>query len=181
MDYEIRPLRADEWALAKELRLAALRDEAAPIAFQESYEEARARSDSFWRDRAAGNARGTDSRMFVAVAPDGRFAGSVVLLVERAGAKDYLGTVVDRTQGVIVGVYVRPEARGGAVIRGLFDAAVAWAWTLDGVDRVRLYVHEDNARAEACYRRYGFVPTGEVTPMASDPSRMEREMEFEKP
>ncbi|MEV5607748.1 GNAT family N-acetyltransferase [Streptomyces sp. NPDC052225] len=181
MDYEIRPIRADEWALAKELRLAALQDEAAPIAFLETYEEALARPDSFWQDRASGNSHGTDARMFVAVGPDGRFVGSVVALVERAGAEDYFGSVVERTQGAIVGVYVRPEARGGAVIRGLFDAAVAWAWTVDGIERVRLYVHEDNARAEAFYLRYGFVRTGGVTPMAGDPSKLEREMEIRKP
>ncbi|MFI6880632.1 GNAT family N-acetyltransferase [Streptomyces sp. NPDC050400] len=179
-DVDVRPVRADEWRAVKELRLAALRDEAAPIAFMETYEEALARPDDFWRDRAAGNSHGTWARQFVAEASGGRLVGSVVLLVEEAGAKDYFGDPVERRQGAVVGVYVRPEARGGGVIRGLFDAAVEWAWTVDGIDRVRLHVHEDNARAEAFYRRYGFARTGGVVPMAGDPPKLEREMELRK-
>src|SRR4051794_16762229 len=45
MDYVIRAVRAGEWRLAKELRLAALQDPAAPVAFLETYEQALERSD----------------------------------------------------------------------------------------------------------------------------------------
>ncbi|MBB1246684.1 hypothetical protein GL263_24485 [Streptomyces durbertensis] len=41
-DCAIRPVRPEEWPQVKELRLAALRDPAAPIAFLETYEEAAA-------------------------------------------------------------------------------------------------------------------------------------------
>ncbi|MGW7595205.1 GNAT family N-acetyltransferase, partial [Streptomyces rubiginosohelvolus] len=49
MDYVIRPVRADEWRSVKELRLAALQDPAAPVAFLETYEQGLKRSDEAWR------------------------------------------------------------------------------------------------------------------------------------
>lgn len=42
----------------------------------------------------------------------------------------------------------------------LVDGALAWAWER-GLERVRLFVHEKNGRAEAFYRKTGFVPTGD--------------------
>ena len=49
--YVVRPVRAEEWVAVREIRLAALRDPAAPIAFLEAYEAAVARSEEFWRER----------------------------------------------------------------------------------------------------------------------------------
>nr|MYU48324.1 GNAT family N-acetyltransferase [Streptomyces sp. SID7803] len=50
------------------------------------------------------------------------------------------------------------------------------------LERVRLYVHENNPRAAAFYRRFGFVPTGgESVPMPGDPSARELEYEVERP
>ena len=60
MSYVIRSVRAGEWAAAKELRLAALRDPVAHLAFLETYEEAAARPDSFWQERTASAAAGVD-------------------------------------------------------------------------------------------------------------------------
>ncbi|NEE12899.1 GNAT family N-acetyltransferase, partial [Streptomyces sp. SID7499] len=53
MDYVMRTARADEWPQVRQLRLDALKDPAAPVAFLESYEEAVAKPDAFWRERAA--------------------------------------------------------------------------------------------------------------------------------
>lgn len=71
MNHVIRSIRADEWPAVKELRLAALRDPVAHLAFLETYEQSAARPDSFWRERAAGAAEGDGARQFVAVGPDG--------------------------------------------------------------------------------------------------------------
>jgi ribosomal protein S18 acetylase RimI-like enzyme len=60
------------------------------------------------------------------------------------------------------------------VTRGLFDAALAWSWKA-GLERVRLFVHEKNGRAEAFYRKAGFLPTGETTPMPGDTGELELE------
>lgn len=151
----------------KELRLDALRDPVAHLAFLETYEESLAKADAFWQDRTAGAAVGvTDRQQIVAVTEDGAWVGSVTVLVELAGVQNPFGKVPEQDQGHLVGVFVRPEFRGSeaGVTRALFDAALAWAWGI-GLDRVRLFVHEKNGRAEAFYRKAGFVPTGETEPM----------------
>ncbi len=58
MDHVIRPVPTEEWAKAKEIRLAALKDPVAHLAFLETYEQAVERPDSFWQDRAAQAAEG---------------------------------------------------------------------------------------------------------------------------
>jgi GNAT superfamily N-acetyltransferase len=177
MNYVIRSIRSDEWAKVKELRLAALRDPVAHLAFLETYEDAAAKSDAFWKERAAGAAEGaTERQQIVVVGEDGVWAGSVTVLVEEAGSRDPFGSVVELSQAHLVGVFVRPEHRGSAagVTRALFDAALEWAWGI-GLERVRLFVHEKNARAEAFYRKAGFVPTGGTTEVPGAPGELEVE------
>lgn len=176
MNQVIRSIRADEWRAVRELRLVALQDPVAHLAFRETYEESVARPDAFWQERAAGAAEGVaERRQFVAVDPDGVWTGSVVVLVERAGEADFLGHVGEWDQAHLVGVFVRPEHRGSGVTDALFETALAWAWET-GLDRVRLFVHEKNGRAEAFYRRVGFVPTGGSAPTPGDTG--ERDLEF---
>ena len=108
--YVIRSIRADEWAAAKELRLAALRDPIAPLAFLETYEQAVARPDSFWQERAAGACVGADrAQQIIAEGPDGVWVGTLTVLVEEPGTTDWAGAVVERKQGHVVGVFVRPS------------------------------------------------------------------------
>lgn len=177
--YVVRPIRADEWAKVKELRLLSLRDPAAPVAFMETYEEGLAHPDSFWQERAAGSAEGERALQFVAEAGDGTWVGSVVVLIEEAGSTDWAGFAVERNQAQIVGVFVRSEWRGGGVTRALFDAALEWAWGR-GVEAVRLIVHEDNPRAQGFYRKAGFVPSGKVVPLAGHEGENELEFVLEK-
>ncbi|WP_329196248.1 GNAT family N-acetyltransferase [Streptomyces sp. NBC_01435] len=184
MEHVMRVVRADEWPLVKELRLAALRDPAAPVAFLETYEQGAAYSDEFWRERALGGseAGGGDVRQFVAVAPDGRWDGGITVLIERPDAEVRFGEAVDVHQAHVVGVFVRPGARGAGLAEALFQAGMDWAWSLaePRIERVRLYVHEDNARAAAFYRRIGFVATGRTVPMPGDPSAREIEYAVER-
>ncbi|MFG2407637.1 GNAT family N-acetyltransferase [Streptomyces brevispora] len=185
MDYVIRPVRAEEWQPVKELRLAALQDPAAPVAFLETYEQGLERSDDFWRERAADGSEEGDGRVrrFVAEAPDGSWAGSVTVLIERPDGEVGFGTAADVHQAHVVGVFVRPEARGAGVAEALFRAGMDWAWSLGEprIERVRLYVHENNPRASALYRRIGFVPTGETVPMQGDPTARELEYAVVRP
>ncbi|MFF3172365.1 GNAT family N-acetyltransferase [Streptomyces sp. NPDC057900] len=185
MDYVIRPVRAEEWQLVKELRLAALRDPVAPLAFRDTYEKAVRQPDALWKEWAAGSAGPGDGekRQFVAVAPDGSWAGSVTVLVERPDGEGPFGAAGDIHQAHVVGVFVRPEARGGGVAGELFRAGLDWAWSLGGprIERVRLYVHEDNLRAAAFYRRIGFVPTGETVPVHGDPTARDLEYAVARP
>ncbi|QNP71821.1 GNAT family N-acetyltransferase [Streptomyces roseirectus] len=158
-DIEVRAVRPDEWRAVRELRLAALQDDAAPLAFFDTYESAVKQPDSFWQERAAG------ARQFVAVGAGGEWVGGLAVLVEEAGSLDWAGLPVERRQGQVVGVYVRPAARGGGVVvGGLFRAALEYAWEI-GLDRVRLLVHEENRRAVTAYERIGFVASGVVVPI----------------
>ncbi|MFJ9589179.1 GNAT family N-acetyltransferase [Streptomyces acidicola] len=162
----VRAIRADEWQRVKGLRLEALRDPVAELAFLETYEEAAAKPDSFWEGRAAGAAEGTRERQqFIAETAGGEWVGTVVVLLEEAGSLDVFGGAVEREQAHVVGVFVRPGYRGGAagVTGALFEAALEWAWAA-GVERVRLFVHERNTRAEAFYRKAGFVVSGVTQP-----------------
>ncbi|CAM5497050.1 N-acetyltransferase [Streptomyces avidinii] len=179
----IRTVGADEWAAVKELRIAALHDPVAALAFLETVEQAESKSDDFWQERAAGAASGRAVRQFVAEAPGGRWDGTVTVLVEEAGTTDIFDGAVEQPQGHVVGVFVRPEQRGTGLTEALFAAALKWAWSLDGpaLERVRLFVHEDNARAEAFYRRFGFEASGTVVPMPTDPSAKELEYVFARP
>lgn len=177
----VRPIRADEWPEVKELRLFSLKDPAAPIAFLETYEKASAEPDSFWQERARRAAEGTVVHQFVAEGRDGTWSGTVTVLIEDPDGDNVFGGAIDRRQAHVVGVFVRPEYRGSGVIDALFETAVGWAWSVTDVARVRLFVHQDNARAESCYQRHGFVRSGATIPMKADPAKLEREMILDKP
>ncbi|MYU25810.1 GNAT family N-acetyltransferase [Streptomyces sp. SID8352] len=174
-DYEIRSLRPDDWPAVKELRLRALQDPVAHLAFLETYETAEALPDSFWQERAVSSGeRATGARQFVAETPDGTWAGSLTVLMEEAGTTDWAGCPVDRRQGHVVGVFVRPEWRGSGLTGALFEAGLEWARSR-GAERVRLIVHEDNPRARRAYRKAGFAPSGRVVPLEGRPGESELE------
>ncbi|MCH0538490.1 GNAT family N-acetyltransferase [Streptomyces sp. MUM 203J] len=185
MGFVVRQVRAEEWPEVRELRLEALRDPVAGIAFLEKYEDAVAQPDVFWQGRAerAAEGGGGDVRQFVAAGTDGRWLGTVTVLVERASGGVRFGAAAEEDQTHLVGVYVRPEARGRGVADALFRAAVEWSWALrePEVRRVRLYVHERNGRAAAFYRRAGFTPSGATMAMEGDPEARELEYEMRRP
>jgi GNAT superfamily N-acetyltransferase len=181
MNYVIRSIRGDEWPAAKELRLAALQDPIAHLAFLETYEEALAKPDSFWEGRAAHACEGSDgAQQIIAQGPDGRWVGTLTVLMEEPGTTDWAGFPVERRQGHIVGVFVRPEERGSGLTEVLFDAGLEWAWGQQA-ERVRLIVHEENGRAARFYRRVGFIPSGVVVPIDGHSEDKELEFVLERP
>ncbi len=181
-EYVIRSIRADEWPAAKEIRLASLQDPVAHLAFLDTYENAVARTDRFWQERTAGAAEGVRERQqIIAEEPGGRWVGSATVLVEEAGAEGAMGGVSDVRQGHLVAVYVRPEVRGRGLTELLFSAALEWAWEVADVDRVRLFVHERNGRAQAFYRKFGFLPTGVSVPVPVEVGARELEFVFKRP
>ncbi|USQ89147.1 GNAT family N-acetyltransferase [Streptomyces phaeoluteigriseus] len=181
MSYLIRSVRAEEWPAAKELRLLALRDPVAHLAFLETYEEALAKPDSFWQERTAGAADGVgEAQQIIAEGPGGEWVATLTVLVEGAGTKDWAGFPVEQRQGHVVGVFVRGEFRGIGLTEVLFDAGLEWAWSR-GLERVRLIVHEDNGRARTFYRRAGFLPSGVVVPLGGDSDGRELEYVLERP
>ncbi|MGW5555885.1 GNAT family N-acetyltransferase [Micromonospora sp. NPDC003944] len=162
-DYVIRPIRAREWREIRALRLKALKDEDAPLAFVESYEEGAAQPDEFWQARAEGSSDDAGpqagARQFVAIAGDGTWVGTSVALVETAGEQDFEGKTIERPGGHVVGVFLQPEHRGKGVIGSLLDATLDWM-RQRSLTRVRLYVQADNIRARRAYEKAGFTATG---------------------
>ncbi|MEV7780723.1 GNAT family protein [Kitasatospora sp. NPDC088351] len=178
MNHIIRAVRHEDWSRVKAIRLEALRDPLAHLAFLETHEQAAAKPDAFWQERAAGAAEGRTARQFVAESADGRWLGTVSVLVERAGVETFFDDVPEQAQTHFVGVFVQPEARGTGLAEELFRAALAWSWSLPEprIERVRLFVHEDNPRAEALYAKVGFRRTGFSVPAAADPARRDNEL-----
>jgi ribosomal protein S18 acetylase RimI-like enzyme len=161
--YTVRPVRADEWPQIKALRLAALSDAAAPMAFLQTYEVAAAWPDELWRDRVRSSSldAGEDAsgRQFVAVAGDGSWIGSALAMVEREGDVAFDGAIAGQAGGHLVGVYVAPEHRGRDVPARLLEAAADYLRER-GLTRMRLFVHVDNAGARRAYEKAGFRATG---------------------
>ncbi|MET9221188.1 GNAT family N-acetyltransferase [Streptomyces sp. NPDC008079] len=171
MRYEIRPVAPAEWQRIRALRLAALQDPVSSMAFARTFEEEAALSDTVWQRRASG----AGSQQFVAIDRDavrkpdetdghqgGAWVGMLTVVVERP---DYFS---------VNAVYLVPETRGTGLAERLFAAAIAWAW--DRTDRVYLWVHQDNGRAESFYQRFGFIRTGETMKYPLNPSETEYEM-----
>ena len=178
MTHVIRAATAEDWQNVKDLRLDALRDPVAGIAFLETYDDSVAKPDEFWQGRAAGSRGDRIAQQFVAERPDGGWDGSVTVLIERAGTGDFFGEPIEVDQAHVVGVFVRPEQRGTGLAGALFDAAIAFTEELEEprVSRLRLFVHQDNERAEAFYRKVGFTRSGRSVPVAGDESSVEHEL-----
>ena len=155
----------------RSIRLEALGDPAAGIAFLETKEQADARPDSYWQERAAGAALSESTAQFVAEA--GRdWVGTLTVLRPQPGSRDYFGRPARTGRALVVAVYVRPSHRGRGTLEALMDAAAKW--TLDaGEAELQLDVHEDNGRARHAYARLGFVPTGHTS---AGPNGVELEM-----
>lgn len=159
MSFSVRRVRAGEGERVRELRLRAVSDPAAAMAFLTTYDQEIARDPAFWDERAASGASGDAGAMFIAETADA-WIGSATVLVRRTGDLDHTGHRLRTDHAGIVGVFVDPAHRGAGVIDALLDAAADWT-AQRGFDTVGLDVHVDNARAQGAYRRAGFVATGE--------------------
>ena len=173
IDVVVRRVRADDWQRVKGLRLQALRDPLAGIAFLETVEQAAARPDEDWRTRVATNAAGDTSTQFVAERDD-QLIGSLTVFVRAAGTLDYFDRVPDVDLPTVVGVYVAPSGRGLGVVDTLLGAAAEWAFAR-GDRELTLDVHEKNAPAIRAYERAGFTlrtsydgPSGRELGMVKD-------------
>ena len=160
----VRRILASEWRDVRALRIEAVADPDAAIAFLESPAQVAVHSDQFWQERTRRAADSADSAQFVAIDEDAdapAWVGSLTVLIRKPGIVDHLGHTVRTERADIVGVYVRPSHRGDGTIDRLFAAAAAWALA-EGARILSLDVHADNLRAQGAYRRAGFTPTGET-------------------
>lgn len=150
MTVRIARITPDQWREVRDLRLRALADPAASIAFLDTVDNAAAQPDAFWRERAARASGEADAAQLVAIV-DEDWVGTVTVLPHRE----------DSDAGLVVGVYVDAAHRGTGLIDALLDAAAAWARER-ALTALILEVHVDNGRARRVYERCGFVRTGEV-------------------
>ncbi|HCA88290.1 MAG TPA: GNAT family N-acetyltransferase [Streptomyces sp.] len=188
MNYEIRTTVADDWVRLRELRLAALRDPVARVAFVDTYENSAAQSETFWRGRATPIAEGGAATNVIAADDDGVWVAMLALLDETGEQSPPVGAlgVIDEEgpavrQIHVVSVYIRPEHRGTGLAGLLFREAVDWTWENTKAERMRLWVHGDNPRARAFYNRIGFTPTGQTMAFPPVPAETEHEMVLDRP
>ncbi|MGN8551294.1 UNVERIFIED_CONTAM: GNAT family N-acetyltransferase [Microbacterium sp. SLM126] len=154
----VRRVLATEGERLRALRLEALQDAAAGIAFLDTYEAAAARPGSFWDERAVGAALTSSTAQFVAELGSA-WVGTATILVPEPALPDYFGRVREAGTALLVAVYVAPQHRGRGILARLIDAGAAWAGA-QGCGILFLDVHEENARARAAYTRLGFAATG---------------------
>jgi L-amino acid N-acyltransferase YncA len=167
MAYTVRRTTVDEWREFRELRLEALLN--SPTNFGQTHEQALAHPDELWQDRAQTNASSDVQAFYVAVDDaTGRLVGMWGVMPHNARPGVH----------IVVGVYVRPEARGTDVARRLNQACVDFTWTTDAKELI-LLVRDDNGRGRRFYEREGFVLTGAKEPHNLDPSHDLVEMRYE--
>ena len=154
----VRRVRLSDAGRVRSIRLEALADPVADIAYLDTRAHAEAQPDEYWQERTAGVALSGSAAQFIAEA--GRdWVGTVTVLIPEVESEDYFGRVAVKGRALIVAVYVRPSHRGRGTLDALMDAAAEWA-TSSGQSEIALDVHEDNARAQRAYVRLGFTTTG---------------------
>ncbi len=162
----VRLVRVDEqnWRVYRAVRLEMLLD--APRAFGATHTQVAARTDADWLHRLRGGP--------LWLALDGSATG--------ARPSDVLGSVgmywpVEQVtaQACLIGMWVRPSARGTGIGEALVAAVLDEA-TVRGVRRLTLEVATENRPAQALYRRLGFAPTGRSGSLPHDPTITEVEL-----
>ena len=144
MDVTVRRLVVGDAQALRRLRLEAL--QAAPEAFNSSYEEEAARPFD-WFERVA---TGPDRNAMFGGFHDGALVGMAGFV---AGER-----LKERHKGVLVGVYVQPAFRRRRLARRLVEAVIAHAAQHARV--LNATVGADNQSACALYRALGFTTYG---------------------
>jgi ribosomal protein S18 acetylase RimI-like enzyme len=152
----LRVLTTSDWALWREVRLAALSE--APHAFKAGLEVWHNGGEERWRERFA-----MPATYSIIALLDGRTVGMAAGLPGDGGACE------------LRSVWVSPQARGRGVGDQLLAAVEGWA-RQRGAATLKLAVLPGNEPAVALYQRNGFVDTGELGELLSDGVTRERLM-----
>lgn len=149
---EVRCVTADDWLRMKQIRLDAVSDPTAVLAFPPSFSsDVSGTPDAVWELAAAENQEGSEiGRQFVGVDDSGWFVGTLNVYRQVSSANESVATVS--------GVYVKPEWRGTGLVRLLIFEAERWA----AVQSLRLClrVREENFPAICAYLKAGFRFSG---------------------
>jgi ribosomal protein S18 acetylase RimI-like enzyme len=141
MSFVIRPLRPDEAALYRDIRLEGLRLH--PEAFGSAFEQEAAESLSFFEQRLTGNT------IFAGVREQEIF-GTAGFMPQPGLKRAH--------KGHLWGMYVRAAARGTGLARQLVEAVLEHAQ--ERVELVQLSVVAGNVPAQRLYASLGFAPYG---------------------
>jgi len=150
-ELRVERIGPQDWALLRDLRLAALRE--APHAFGSTFRAECAQGPQSWRCRAARLA------WFVA-RPEGQAGQS-------GRAAGIVAGEVDGEDRWVLSMWVHPGWRGRGVAAALLTALRGWAV---GASTLRLWVADGNDAAMRAYRRFGFVPSGHRGRLPSNPA-----------
>ncbi len=164
MSVDIIRITPDFWERLRVLRLEMLQD--TPHAYGQSLDQSRAFFDEEWRYRAQFLSQPGNLGLAAVERDTGTWVGTMSFLTES----------VDR--GIVATVYVAPRHRGTDLASRLLDGLLEWARANTNLSAVHLLVHEDNPRARAFYRAYGFSETGITQPYVLNPLEREIEMVF---
>lgn len=145
----VRRLTPDDWAVWRDVRLAALAD--APHAYGSTLAHEQGFDEARWRDRVA-----PENGVMAVALLDERVVGAV-------GGHTPPGT----DHVLLVAMWVHPEFRGGGAGDALVGDVLAWARE-NGWRRVVARVVDGNAAARRLFVRHGFVATGAREPLESD-------------
>ncbi len=137
----------EHWQVYRDVRLAALSD--TPQAFASTLERALALEPQDWQ-RLLSSPSAASFLAWLGGQAVGQATGKI-------DDPDDEFAVPGAWQ--LVGMWVRPAARGLGVADSLVEAVAAHARN-HGAESLVLWVTEVNGRARAFYRRLGFVPTG---------------------
>lgn len=148
----IRALAAGDAPRYRELMLEAYTT--AADAFTSTAEERAARPETWWVERIGG--ADAPSAAFGAF-EDGELVATVAIEYSTARKK--------RHCALLVGMYVRPQARARGIASALLRAAIAHAQGRSGLKLVQLTLTEGNESALRLYRAAGFRAWG-TEPMA---------------
>lgn len=159
-------IRTDEAERYRSVRLRALAD--APSAFATTLDEALQFPEAVWAERTERAADGPDSTLYLAAGPGPQDIGMVAAI----------RNTVEPSTAELISMWVAPEARRSGTGAQLVHHVVDWAME-SGYRRVELWVTRGNEGAERLYRSLGFVETGDVQPLPSDPCRNELRMRLE--
>lgn len=184
----VREITRDDWALMRDVRLAALAD--APSAFGSSFAREARFTEEQWRgrinERSATFFAHDDSAQPAAAAsaalagaePAGKGPadqGPAGTRPDSALPAGLAGVYVEDGEADLVSMWVRPSARGLGAGEALVAAAAEWT-RARGYPALFLWVTESNAPARRLYERLGFTLTGESQPLPSDPALPELRM-----
>ena len=123
-------------------------------AFTSTAEERASEPDSFWAKRIAGTLQTS--------AAFGAFLGQNLV---GTVALEFASKPKTKHKGHVIGMYVRPDARGTGAGRALLQAAVDYANVMPDIQLLNLSVTEGNEAAVKLYRCFGFESFG-IEPMA---------------